>query len=148
LLAAGADTSSIKTLMVQSMKNDTLSLLELTGSQPVVIDLWASWCLPCRQQDVYLEKIVKKYFAKFFLVKLSMDRDQEAWLKTSEKYLIPPENGFLLPGNFESAFAKRFNISSIPRYILLDKDGKLINDNMPFPSKQEEFEKELKKAFH
>lgn len=147
LLAAGADTSSIKTLMVQSMKNDTLSLLELTGSQPVLIDLWASWCLPCRQQDVYLEKIVKKYFAKFFLVKLSMDRDQDAWLKTSEKYLIPPENGFLLPGNFESAFAKRFNISSIPRYILLDKDGKLINDNMPFPSKQEAFEKELKKAW-
>jgi thiol-disulfide isomerase/thioredoxin len=147
LLAAGADTSNVKMIMVQSMKNDTISLLELTGSQPVVIDLWASWCLPCRQQDVYLEKIVKKYFKQFFLVKLSMDKDQEAWLKTSEKYMIPPENGFLLPGNFESAFAKRFNISSIPRYILLDKDGKLINDNMPFPSRQAEFEKELKKAF-
>lgn len=147
LLAAGADTSNVKMIMVQSMKNDTISLLELTGSQPVVIDLWASWCLPCRQQDVYLEKIVKKYFNQFFLVKLSMDKDQAAWLKTSEKYMIPPENGFLLPGNFESAFAKRFNISSIPRYILLDKNGKLINDNMPYPSRQAEFEKELKRAF-
>lgn len=146
LLAAGTDTSNIKMLMVKSMKTDTVSLLEITGNQPILIDLWASWCLPCRQQDVYLERIWKKYFTDIFLVKLSMDKETEAWMKASKKYLIPPENGFLLPENFESAFAKRFNISAIPRYILLDKNGKLINDNMPFPSKQEAFEVELKKA--
>lgn len=146
LLLAGKDSSNIKMLVVQSMKKDTFSLLEITGSQVVVIDVWASWCLPCRLQDVYLDKIVKKYFGKFYLVKLSMDKDPEAWMKASEKYLIPPEHGFLMPGNFESAFAKRFNISAIPRYILLSKDGELINDNMPYPSKQEDFEKELRKA--
>lgn len=144
LLAAAADTSNIKMLMVKSMQKDTLSLMEITGSQPVLIDVWASWCLPCRQQDVYLEKIVKKYFGKFYLVRLSVDKDPEAWLKASEKYLIPSENSFLLPGHFESNFAKRFSINAIPRYILLDQDGKLINDNMPYPSKQEAFEKELK----
>lgn len=148
LLAAGNDTSNIKKLMVESRKKDTVSLLEITGNQPVLIDLWASWCLPCRQQDVYLEKIVKKYFAKFYLVKLSMDKDFEAWIEASEKYQIPIENGFLLPGHFESEFAKRFNISAVPRYILLDKDGKLLNDNLPYPSKLEAFEVELRKAFN
>jgi thiol-disulfide isomerase/thioredoxin len=144
LLAAGLDTGNVKSLMVQNIKNDTISLLEITGSQPVLIDVWASWCLPCRQQEVYLEKIVKKFFGKFYLVRLSIDKDPDAWIKASENYLIPPENSFLLPGHFESNFAKRFSINAIPRYILLDKDGKLINDNMPYPSKQEAFEKELK----
>jgi thiol-disulfide isomerase/thioredoxin len=146
LLAAGTDSSNLKSLLVQSIKQDTISLLEITGNQPVLIDVWASWCLPCIQQDEYLGKIMKKYIGKVYSVKLSMDKDPEAWMKASKKYLIPPENGFLLPGNFESVFAKRFNISAIPRYILLDKDGKVLNDNMPYPSKEEAFEDELKKA--
>jgi len=59
-------------------------VIEQSKKIPVVVDLWASWCTPCRILSPILEKLEKEYKGKFLLVKLNVDKNP----KTSESYKI------------------------------------------------------------
>ena len=64
---------------------------------------------------------------------ISIDESPSAWKKAIKQIGLGEEN-YLLPKGNESEFAKKFKIQSIPRYMIISKDGKVINDNAPRPS--------------
>ena len=107
--------------------------LELFKGKYVVIDVWASWCQPCKKEFPCLQKLEEKYKGKnIVFVSISSDAQERRWRF---------ELGFLrerlklqwwLVGNEE--FMKAFEIAAIPRLILLDKQGRVLNLNLPMPS--------------
>ena len=56
------------------------------------------------------------------------------WKSASEEERLDQQNSFLILNNTESNIGKRFRINSIPRYILIGRDGKIISDDAPPPS--------------
>ncbi len=102
----------------------------------IYIDYWASWCMPCRAEIPSLKKMLIDYKdKKVVFLALSMDENKMAWKKAMSAEAIEEGNkNFLVNKNFESDLAKKFNIQSIPRYMIVGKDGKIINDNAPRPS--------------
>jgi thiol-disulfide isomerase/thioredoxin len=114
------------------------------GHKPILVDCWASWCLPCLMQMPYTKELEKKYGSKIAFVYLSFDRDRNAWLAKDRKLQFGGSS-YLLDGEFKSDFALHFDITSIPRYLIFDKDGKLVTDNAPRPSRGEALERILDK---
>jgi thiol-disulfide isomerase/thioredoxin len=121
-----------------------VSLADLKGKF-VVIDVWATWCGPCKQQAPYFEKMALKYKStKIQFVGLSIDEDIKKWFidaKTKSKSTLQ------IHTNDKNAFGKNYSMESIPRFILIDPNGKFINAKMPQPE-EPAFEIILRKELH
>ena len=128
---------------VNNIKSSILS--QFKDSVPTLIDCWATWCIPCRDQMPFMHSFEKKYKNKLNVVYLSFDKDEVKW-KSYQKKNNLGLNQFIIDNDFGSAFSLYFDIQEIPRYILISKGGvKVLNANMPLPALKEEFEEELKK---
>jgi thiol-disulfide isomerase/thioredoxin len=125
---------------VQDQQGKKTALKTLLNSKPVIIDCWASWCIPCLQQMPFSRELEKQYSDKIDFIYLSFDKNQKVWLAKSQN-LEMNKTSFLLTGNFNSKFAGHFDIISIPRYLIFDRNGKLFLANSPRPSKKEEMKK-------
>jgi thiol-disulfide isomerase/thioredoxin len=102
----------------------------------VYIDVWATWCGPCRAEIPSLKKIEEEYHGKniaFVSISVDVDKDFEKW-----KAFVTDKNlgGIQLfaDKNWNSDFMRSFGINSIPRFILIDPNGKIVQSDAPRPS--------------
>lgn len=109
-----------------------VSLDDLKGKY-VYVDVWATWCGPCKQQIPFLKELHDEYSTKnIAIVSLSIDKPdhKEKWLK-----MVADEEltGIQIMAN-DGDFAEAYNISGIPRFILIDPEGNIVDSNAPRPS--------------
>jgi len=106
-----------------------LSLSQFRGSY-VLIDFWASWCLPCRQANPVLVKLYNRFKSKnLVIVGVSLDRKKEAWLSAIKADGLAWYQVSDLE-YWDSQVAKLYGIQAIPQNFLIDPDGKLIIKNL------------------
>jgi thiol-disulfide isomerase/thioredoxin len=125
----------------------TTKLSDFKGKY-VYIDVWATWCGPCRAEIPALQKIAKKYRGKnieFVSISIDTDKDKEKW-KTFVKEKKLSGVQLFADKNWNSDFVKAFGISAIPRFILIDPTGKVVKADAARPSSlklQEDIDKLL-----
>ena len=114
------------------------SLASLKGKY-VYIDVWATWCGPCRAEIPYLKSLEEKYHGKnieFVSISADAEKDHDKWKKfVTDKELKGTQ--LFADKSFNSDFLKAFSINSIPRFILIDPTGKVINADAQRPSNPE-----------
>ncbi len=130
---------SPKFVNYENFKGGTTSLDDLKGNY-VYIDVWATWCGPCKRQIPSLQAIEKEYHGKKIkFVSLSVDNvngkrgSHEKWKKmVADKNL----GGIQLfaPKDWSSDFVKAYGINGIPRFILIDPNGNIVSADAPRPS--------------
>ncbi len=102
-----------------------ISVLEYTKKGKItLIDFWASWCKPCREETPNLKKVYNAFRSKGFnIVSVSTDKNEAAWKKA-----LIEENTKWFHGrdNLEQAYKEIFSIGAIPAFALVDGDGKMI----------------------
>ena len=111
----------------------TTSLDDLKGKY-VYIDVWATWCGPCKQQIPYLQQIEHEYKDKnIAFVSISTDRQNkyDAWRRMIEERQM---SGIQLFAGTDYSFQQEYQISSIPRFLLIDPEGNIVNADAPRPS--------------
>lgn len=132
----------------ENHKGGKTSLESLKGKY-VYIDVWATWCGPCRAEIPFLKEIEAKYHGKnieFVSISADVEKDHEKWKNfVTEKQL----GGIQLYAdkNWESDFLKAFGITSIPRFILIDPNGVVVDADAARPSSpklKEQLDKLLK----
>lgn len=113
----------------------TSSLSDFRGKY-VFIDIWATWCGPCLAQVPFLKEVEKKYHGKnieFVSISIDTKEMENAWRKmVTDKELDGVQ--LLAIGGWSSSIIKDYQIIAIPRFILIDPEGKIINSNAPHPS--------------
>jgi thiol-disulfide isomerase/thioredoxin len=129
-----------------AMKNPEgkdLKLSDLRG-KVVLIDFWASWCGPCRQENPNVVKLYKKYQYKGFTVfSVSLDEDINAWKSAIKKDgLIWPNHVSDLKG-WQTPLTRSYGFDAIPFTVLVNKDGKVIGTNL----RGEQLEQKLEELF-
>jgi len=113
----------------------TNSLADYKGKY-VYIDVWATWCVPCLAEVPSLKKVEKQYHGKnieFLSISIDTEQAHEAWRKmVTDKKLGGVQ--LLADSNWKSSFIAAYEIHSIPRFILIDPAGNIVDSNAPRPS--------------
>lgn len=96
----------------------------------VLLDFWASWCRPCRQENPNVVAAFEKYKNKnFTIVGISLDQNKKAWLDAIKMDQLNWSHLSDLKG-WSSQVAAIFKVSSIPQNFLLDPEGRIIAKNL------------------
>jgi thiol-disulfide isomerase/thioredoxin len=96
----------------------------------VLVDFWASWCGPCRQEMPNVKAAYERFHDKGFdIVSLSFDNNREAWLKAINELQMPWTHLSDLKG-WKSVAAQQYQIQSIPCTILFGPDGKVVASDL------------------
>lgn len=116
---------------------DSLSIDDFKG-KPVYIDVWATWCAPCIHEIPYLKKVEDQFHEEVHFVSISIDSDK-AFQKWKDMIINKELGGTHLyaEGQWNATLMKEFAITGIPRFILLDENGFIIDANAPRPSNDE-----------
>ncbi len=133
--------------LMQDLDGNELDLTSFKG-KIVYIDFWASWCGPCRKQFPFTKEL-KKELSKsekenIVFLYISIDNNEEVWRKSIEKFNIEGKHA-ISPGGWNSKIARKFRISSIPRYMLMDRDGRIVDENAKRPQKKDELLEDLQR---
>lgn len=114
-----------KSFNTQDHKGNTISLSDFKEKY-ILIDFWASWCVPCRQVNPHLIEIYNIYHEKgLVMLSVSVDRDKTAWLKAIEKDKIGMWH-HILSQTEGPAINELYGVNYYPTKILIDKTGKII----------------------
>lgn len=106
-----------------------VSLASFKGKY-LLIDFWASWCGPCRQENPNVVKAYKQFKSKGFdILGVSLDDKKENWEKAIQQDQLTWAHVSDL-GGWESKVAGLYGVKAIPMNYLLDKEGKIIAKNL------------------
>ena len=125
---ADVDQSKPLDLKYTSVDGQAIDISQFKG-KVVLVDFWATWCPPCREEVPNVVAAYNKYHDQGFeIVGVSLDQDKDALLAFTK------ENGMVWPQYFDgkgwdNEISKGFGIDSIPAMWLVGKDGKLITTN-------------------
>jgi len=113
--------------MVQTLRGDSVKLrdiIEKNKGNLILIDFWASWCVPCIMGLPYTAALQEKYAGRNLkVIYVSIDSDKAKWKEIESTYVCNHEDSYCLTDMMKSRLVRKFRISSIPRYMLIDHQG-------------------------
>lgn len=106
-----------------------LALYDLRG-RIVLLDFWASWCGPCMGEMPNIKEIYRKYHDKGLeILGVSLDSQKDPWVNAIKKHELNWHHVSTL-NKFDCPIAERFHVTGIPKMYILDKEGKIIAQDL------------------
>ena len=100
----------------------------------IYLDFWASWCGPCKKEMPYSKKVKEEFKDQdVVFVYLSTDKNAAQWESMIAQLEIPGEH-YRASVKVRQEIIDQFNLQYIPRYVLINKDGKVADANAKRPS--------------
>jgi peroxiredoxin len=117
------------------INNKIVTLSEFKDKSIVLLDFWASWCVPCRQSIPYLKTLYRSYHSKGFeIISVSIDMKKDAWLHAIKEEGIDIWCNIPVAENYSSgpSFITKddiyynYDVGAVPTYLLIDRNGRIV----------------------
>jgi len=105
----------------------------------VYVDVWATWCGPCKREIPYLKEVEEKYRDKgveFVSISIDKQKDKQKWIDFVNTESLKGVQ-VIADKDWNSDFVRSYSISGIPRFLLIDENGNILNADAPRPSNPE-----------
>jgi thiol-disulfide isomerase/thioredoxin len=120
-------------IALTNLSGQHVSLTDFTGKM-VIINFWGVWCGPCKAAFPYENQLYKKYKDKgLVMIDVCFDSDRENWIKDSKKYNLQMVNLFTNKNDYNKLI-KQYNLTGIPRSILINREGNVVDNYLKVPS--------------
>jgi len=119
----------------ENHKGGVTSLTDLKGKY-VYVDVWATWCGPCKAEIPSLKKVEKEYHGKnivFVSTSVDVAKDHGKWTDMVKKEELGGVQ-LMADNDWKSQFVQDYGINGIPRFILIDPAGNIVSADAPRPS--------------
>lgn len=127
---AAGEGAEAPEISLPTPQGDTIRLSSTRGSY-VLLDFWASWCVPCRQENPNLVKAYAEYHKYGFQIfQVSLDKTKEAWMKGIQDDQLGKWIHVSDVQYWNSIVVPLYKVQSIPANFLLDKEGRIIASNL------------------
>lgn len=114
---------------ISGIDGKTIKLVDYKGKY-VMLDFWASWCVPCRKENPNVVKLYQQYHAKGLnIVGISLDENKAAWQKAvNDDHLGWPHGSELQ--NFNGPVVQRYQVQAIPSNFIIGPNGNIVAKNI------------------
>ncbi|OPC54978.1 TlpA disulfide reductase family protein [Elizabethkingia bruuniana] len=110
---------------LKDYENKNIKLSDFKGKY-VLLDFWASWCIPCLEDFPALKEYYQKYNPGLEIIGISRDEDPEKWRRALTKYEVNRWKQISLAENKNKSVEKNYFVSAIPVKVLINPEGKII----------------------
>lgn len=115
------------------MEGNEVKLSDFKGKY-VYVDVWASWCEPCKEEIPFLKTLDKNYSEEdIIFLSVSIDETKEPWKEMVQEQELQGTQVYI-EGAFASTITQDYKISGIPRFMLIDPEGKIVTVQAQRPS--------------
>lgn len=121
-------TKEAKSFTVYDEDGNAVKLEDFKGKKPVVVNIWASWCEPCKAEMPHFEEAIKKYADEVELLMINLTDGNRETKEKALKFLKDNNLEMKILFDEDLSAANAYNIKGIPRTIFISKDGKIAYD--------------------
>jgi len=123
---SGAANNSVLNLTLNDLDGDPIDLSGFLG-EIVVLNFWASWCPPCRQEMPELNELDKEFkeSGAAVLITVNLTDGQRETMETARQFIDDGGYGFTVLIDDQGLLSRQFNISAIPQTFIIDRSGNI-----------------------
>ncbi|MFQ6614338.1 MAG: TlpA family protein disulfide reductase [Fidelibacterota bacterium] len=135
--------SRIPDFTVKLLNGKTMTVQDLVKDGPVLIDFWATWCVPCRKEMRYLNAFHQQYTADGFKV-LAIDQDTPKSLAKVRSLIRSNRYEFLVGLDPNKQISQKLNAVVLPTTLIVDRDGTIRWQHQGYiPGDEQEIERQI-----
>lgn len=100
----------------------------------IYVDFWATWCGPCIEENKFIQKLEDQFSGQVCFLRVSIDEDEEKWKSSQRKLSLDSSKSFIIKSEDRSRVISLYNLEIIPKFLILDNKGTIINSTPRRPS--------------
>ncbi len=145
LIGQSTGVSKAPDLQLEMLDGSKTTLEKMLEKGPVLVDFWATWCVPCKKEMVELEKLYKKYSDDGFTV-LAVNQDMPRTMSKVKAYIRSQRFTFPVAVDPNQQIGQKMNVQVLPTTFMVDSGGSIVWQHVGFlPGDEKDIEEELLK---